>query len=344
MVGTYNLSNYPRARILFHGLLQNKINVDLLLLHGVKEWIKLCNPRYLSQFNYIVVTGKPILCILSFLRFFYKFKIIFDVFISDYDNLVNDRKIISEKSLFAKFLWFSDKLSCQLADYNLLDTHEHISYFQTEFGLFNRKFYEIEIGADETIFKPNIQLYSKKFIIAFHGTFIPLQGIQYILEAAFYLQYQKDIEFWIIGKGQTYSDMIDIKERYKLSNVIFLGKINIKELPSILGKADICLGIFSSGHKTNIVIPNKAYEIIAIKKPLITGDTPAINSKFNNNRNCYLCKTGSGLDLFKAIISLKNNPHLRKKIALGGYHLFVNKFTSYNLGRKFKNLILTQFN
>ena len=43
-----------------------------------------------------------------------------------------------------------------------------------------------------------------------------------------------------------------------------------------MSRADIVLGIFGESVKTMRVIPNKAYEALAMSLPLVTADTPAI--------------------------------------------------------------------
>jgi glycosyltransferase involved in cell wall biosynthesis len=49
-----------------------------------------------------------------------------------------------------------------------------------------------------------------------------------------------------------------------------------RELADWIDHADVCLGIFGDSDKASRVIPNKVFQILAMGKPLITRDSPAI--------------------------------------------------------------------
>ena len=55
-------------------------------------------------------------------------KICWDVFISLYDTVVIDRKLIKEGSLLAKLLFASEWLATRAADIMLIDTNQHATY------------------------------------------------------------------------------------------------------------------------------------------------------------------------------------------------------------------------
>jgi len=116
-----------------------------------------------------------------------------------------------------------------------------------------------------------------KFIIGFHGKFIPLQGVQYIIKAAHLLADNEDIFFSIIGNGQTFKEATALAKKLNLKNIHFHGKLALEELPSHLRQFDVCLGIFGNTPKTQRVIPNKVYESIAMARPIISAKTPAMS-------------------------------------------------------------------
>ena len=138
------------------------------------------------------------------------------------------------------------------------------------------------------------------YLILFWGKMIPLQGVPYIQKAAELLQ-GKQIEIRILGDPP----------------------IPYDELPAIIRKADICLGIFGDTDKAMRVIPNKVYEAIAMGKPVISGDSPAIRELFTDRKNILFCKMADPKDLADKIIELKNNNALR--IAHSGHELYLNK-------------------
>jgi glycosyltransferase involved in cell wall biosynthesis len=160
------------------------------------------------------------------------------------------------------------------------------------------------------------------FHILFWGNFIPLQGVEYIIRAAKILENDKNIIFTLIGSGQTFNQVKKEADNLKIRNVRFLCKLPVGELPPFISKADVCLGIFGDTDKAQRVIPNKVYEAIAMAKPVITGDTPAIRELFADRENILLCQTANPNDLAEKILELKDSDTLRNRIARGGYEIF----------------------
>ena len=175
--------------------------------------------------------------------------------------------------------------------------------------------------------------------VLFFGNFIPLQGVQYIIKAAKILEKEPDIKFEIIGNGQTHGEMIDLAKNLRTSNIIFIEKLPITGIAEHIRNADICLGIFGNTRKTQMVIPNKVYEAIAMVKPVITADTPAIRELFKDGESIVLCKEANPEDLAAKILELRANSNLRNSIAQKGYELFKEFATSQKIGQELiKNL------
>ena len=166
---------------------------------------------------------------------------------------------------------------------------------------------------------------NKKFLVFFHGYFIPLQGVEYIIGAAKKLNKDKDIFFRIVGSGQTYKHSIELAQELSLVNVEFMERVEHEKLPELIREADVCLGIFGDTNKTQRVIPNKVYESIAMRKAVITSQTVAIKELFENRKNILMCKVANAGDLADKILELKNNKKLKESIAKGGYDLFQKK-------------------
>jgi len=341
--GSYD-KEYPRNRILIKGLRQNNIDViecqdsSKSLIRYVRLLWKYSRVR--ENYEAIIIGAAdhstvPFAKILS-----PKKKIIFDVFISFYDTAVFDRKLVRKDTLKAKYYYFLDWVSCELPDIVITDTLQHAKYFSKEFGIPFRKIKVIYIGADEYLFYPRDvgRRDNNRFLVEFHGTFVPLQGIQYIVEAAKILE-RENIIFKIIGKGQTYQDVLKLAKKLNVKNARFLGWVDYESIPNYISEADVCLGIFGDTEKAKRVIPNKAFEALAMKKPLITGNSPAAKEVFTHKKNVVLCKMGDSESLAEAILTLRDDEKLRSKIASDGFNLFKNKFTSKKLGERLKNII-----
>lgn len=345
MTGIYSLGNYGRGRIIYEGLKKNKADVDIFLAKGIFKYFKIMKRLAKKDYDVVIPNGKLVLMTARFMKLFTKKKIVFDVFISDYEALVESRKIVKETSFKAKILFFFDKYSCRFSDIVLLDTNEHIDYFVNKFDLNKKKFRRVFVGGDDIIYYPikdtrKDKNNNKKFTVLFYGSFIPGHGIKYILEAAKRLEKEKDIQFLILGTGQTYNQMLQISEELGNKNVKFTGWIDYRKIPKYISEADICLGMFGDHiKKINRVIGNKIFEIIAMKKPLISGDCKAMREVFVNKENIFFCKMDNDKSLAEAILLLKNDSNLRKRIAENSYKLFKEKFSTKEIGKSVLKII-----
>lgn len=249
-----------------------------------------------------------------------------DYYMSAYETNVIDRKQMPRRSVRAMKLYILDFLTIYFSDLLIVDTSAHAEYFKELFRL-TFDFMIVPIGAYSDIFQPRKGSKSKTLNILFWGNFIPLQGIEYIVNAAKLLEKEKGIFFKLIGDGQTLPNVKKLAADLNCNNLAFLGARSLGELPLEISNADICLGIFGDTVKAKVVVPNKAYEAIAMAKPLLTSDTPAIREVFTHKKDCYLCNVADAGSLADAIVYLKNHPELRKSIAEKGHELFKEKFT-----------------
>ena len=194
----------------------------------------------------------------------------------------------------------------------LFDTHTHLIYLKKLFNLKGSHFKTLYLGADNKILYPKeVQREDKKFIVGFYGTYIPLQGIKYIYDAAKILEKYKEIEFEVIGgteDNKYYKSMLRYFRTKETRNDKLIPRVPLKELPDNITRSDIQLGIFGDTIKANLVIPNKVYTSIAMNKAIITSNTPAIKEVFENEKNILLCKRADSKSL--AISRSNNIPRL----------------------------------
>lgn len=323
--GDFN-PDYSRNRVIVSGLQENGVEV-LFCRTSLRGWRGLADlwKKYHSlknRFDIIVVGYSDSRFAVPFIKLISGKKIVWDAFYSLYDSWVLDRKLVRPKSFKASYYWFLDWFSCKLADLILLDTNVHIDYFSKTFGIEDSKFIKVFVGTIDNMFYPRpILKTSNKFLVHFHGNFIPLQGVEYIIGAANLLKDQ-DIQFQIIGEGQDYEKMKKIATELNLTNVIWINRVAYEELPDYINKADVCLGIFGKTEKAKRVIPNKAYEAMAEAKPLISANTPAMCELFTDGKDILFCKPADAQNLAAKILELKNNNKLRNEIARNSYELF----------------------
>ena len=256
--GDYN-PEYARNRVIIKGLKQNGVEVLECneRLAGLKKYRRLqkCLKKFKGQYDILLVGYSDNRWLPIWARLINRKPVVWDAFYSKYDVLVFDRKLVKQASIKSFYHWVNEWLACRVSDTILLDTNSYIDYFAKTFHASKGKFIRVLIGADEEVFYPAPEkAEGKKFLIHFHGKFIPVQGIQYIIQTAKILEKYSDIKFQLIGDGQTYEQMVKLAKDIFLKNVSFLGYQPFEKLNSYLQQADISLGNFGDTDKALRVI------------------------------------------------------------------------------------------
>lgn len=251
-----------------------------------------------------------------------------------------DRHGIGRRSASGLRYRLTDRVSCSLADQIWLDTQTHIDWYAAEFGIPAGKFRRAWIGADDEIMKPRPKRSGDPFTVFFYGTFIPLQGIEHIVDAAALVEREDErIRFVLCGHGQTHAQMRDRARGLALGNLEFIPSRPVSELAQLIAQSDVCLGIFGSGEKTRRVIPNKAFDALACERALITGDTPAARECLKDGEHAWLCSTGDPRALAAAVLEASADPEARARVARAGHELFEREFSLDALTRRLPPLI-----
>lgn len=199
--------------------------------------------------------------------------VIFDPLISSY-----------QKEVFEKNKWPPEhKSSLKLceweaalfhkADLVIADTRLHADFYHRSFGIDKQKITVIHVGADERMFVPTaVDATQRPVEVLFYGSFLALHGPEVILDAASMIQDDK-VRWVLLGEGDTKAHLE--KRAQSMSNVRFEPWIKYDRLPERIAQAQIVLGIFGDTPKAGMVIPNKAFQAMAMGMPFITRESDA---------------------------------------------------------------------
>jgi glycosyltransferase involved in cell wall biosynthesis len=245
--------------------------------------------------------------------------IVADCFISLYDTVITDRKLLSSGSCGARALRSVESRAYQIADMIIVDTDLNSRYFVETFGLAASKVMALPLSIDETIFRLNpYRPHGDTCTVLFIGTFVPLQGVDVIAQAAVALASRRDIRFRLIGSGQTAKAVEHILTSHPSANVEWVAQwIDGETLADEIRRADICLGIFGSGPKTQRVWPLKNYAYMAIGRAIITGDTLQAKHLLQHADSAPFLTVppGDPSALASTILELVKNPDRRRTYA-----------------------------
>ena len=265
-----------------------------------------------------------------------------DAFYSMYDAVVNDRREISWFHPRALKLALLDWLAVLAADQITVDTEAHKKYWSSWLFVRASKIHVVYLGVNTEQFYPMAAKGTadtvsgargaiagasvpRKFLVHFHGTNIPLQGIGKIVEAAALLKDDSSIRFRFIGIKDDQKRSGLSTDILSLPNAELIGRVTIPELNSYMAEADAVLGIFGDTAKAPRVIPNKVYEGMAARKPVITMDSPATREIFSDD-DVLLIKNDPHA-IADAIKLLQKDPSSRARLAKNAYKLITSRYS-----------------
>jgi glycosyltransferase involved in cell wall biosynthesis len=305
-LGTYDKGK-PRTRILIRGLQENGVEVtechqpvwtgieDKSQIKGLGRKFKVsfsilaAYPRLAYRYmklprHDVVLIGYLGLFDLLFLWPVIKFRgvpIVWDVFISLYNTVVEDRALISKNNPVAWILYLTEWMAIRLADRVIMDTEAHAEYLRRTYNCTEDKVKSVFVGAEPEAFDLKaldtieVDPDSRPIRVLFYGQFIPLHGIETVVQAA-KLTERKDVQWTIIGKGQESNRIRTLISELNPSNINLVEWVEYKQLVKYLAQSHVALGIFGKTQKAQLVIPNKVFQIMLANRPLVTLDTPAM--------------------------------------------------------------------
>jgi len=301
--GTYDTGK-PRIRILLRGLQENGVEViechkevwggvdDKSQVRGVFNKFRLLFRWLLAYpllvFRYLRLPRHDVVLIgymgqldVLILRPFASIRgvpMVWDAFLSLYNTVVEDRRMISARNPLARLLWLWEWMACRVADRVVLDTRAHADYFVETFRVPREKTASVFVGAEPEAFPiapERSTMANAAPIVLFYGQFIPLHGIETIIRAARAAR-DEQIDWVIIGSGQEAERVQSLIDVDPIPRLNWIPWVNYAELSPWILRSTVCLGIFGDTDKAARVIPNKAFQILMSGKPLVTRDSAAM--------------------------------------------------------------------
>jgi glycosyltransferase involved in cell wall biosynthesis len=289
-------------------------------------WRVLRTPK--PAFFVVLYPGQLDVRLISLIGRVRRVPIVYDHFISLEETVVGDRGLRGEKSAIARILRRVDRGACRVASVVLADTPADARYFAARAGIDDSRVRVLWVGAQD-VFEPS-DVEPERRLVFFHGTYIPLHGIDPIVRAAKLLE-EDDIRFRLLGSGQERPAIEQLTRSIDVANVEFAQPVPLADLPREIARGELCLGVFGTTAKALRVVPNKVFEYLAVGRPVLTGDTPGIRSAFSTE--LALVEPGNPEALASAIRRLLDDPTELARLAAAGRSRFERDYSRPALGR-----------
>lgn len=275
--------------------------------------------------------------------------LIIDHLMSPYDSLVNEKKHIKPGGGLDRLVYLYEKSLLQNADFILTDTLLHKDYFADLFSLNANKIFAVYVSSNEDLFVRQSESEPKKdareeFIVFFYGSFLPLHGVDVILEAAGLLK-RLPIHFCLIGGHKTDLTKFNFEvKRLKLENLTHREWVDYRHLPGYIASADLCLGgPFGDTGQSNRIVTGKSFQFLSMGKPTVVGKIPHDHG-FIDKENCLLVAQGNATALAETIQWAYENQSLLPSIGMQGYELYQYKFSIDSLKKDLGEILVDSLN
>jgi glycosyltransferase involved in cell wall biosynthesis len=257
--------------------------------------------------------------------------VVFNPLVSLADTVVEDRALVSRRSLKARIIDRIDRAAFRSADLVVADTAAHARFFAERFELPEERLAVCYVGAEDRLFTPGAPTAETEFHALFVGKLIPLHGLDTILAAAARCP---EIEFKVVGTGQ-----LDTLLSTRPANVTREPWVEYERLPDLYRSAGCALGVFGTSDKAARVIPNKAFQALACGAPLVTADTPAARELLEDGRTALLVPPGDPDALATAVQRLAEDGKLRSSLGSGGREAYEERASEGVLGARWRDVL-----
>jgi glycosyltransferase involved in cell wall biosynthesis len=229
-----------------------------------------------------------------------------------------------KKRLLMKFVAFLERISTRYAD-TVITFTDAFYRVQLSRGLPPSKGTTIYSVPDDQslntgVYPSLMKMKNNGFKLLYHGTILKRYGIQDLIRAMNLLQGRiPELHLEVIGQGEYLKSLNNLVNDIGMRDRIhFKGFLPFRQIPEAIANADIGIVPLVLNEHTNLTIPTKLFEYVAMKIPVIATRTQAMENIFDDN--CIMYFESSDVDqLADCILELYHSPHKRKQLTDNAY-------------------------
>lgn len=340
----YNsLKNNKSIPSFFYVLLSKISNFLNMIMADVVIMPAMCN-NYQFEFKLAVFLKKEIIT-----DFYYS---LYDTHVLDKKPVGNGEIVYPDSRLAAKFKEIDRKIINKSNITFFLNKTEAIYYLKILNIIYDPKKHLILPICSENKLKCRLNYYSNKthnvFNICWWGSYIPLHGLEYVIQSAKILKdnYNLNFHLHLFGnneeKSKYYKNLImklELSGEVSIHNDKTFSNGNL--ITFLRDNCDLALGNFGNSEKSKHVLGNKIIEGVAMKAPILTGESTAPHEYFTNNELFYTKNAPE--DIASAAFFISNNNINQIKERVNDAYKIFNKDFSIEANQKKLHHVFTNF-
>lgn len=204
-------------------------------------------------------------------------------------------------------------------------------------------------GVDLTYFKSGtvspekdrFGLNDNDMVFSYAGIIGHAQGLELILHVAEQLKDSHPrIKFCFLGSGPVKEELIQLKEKLELTNVLFLDLIPKSDMPVYIASTDVALIPLRKLDLFKGAIPSKIFENCAMEKPLLLGVDGEARELFIDQGHAGLYYEPENVESMKEqVLHFWENPHLLIDLGKNGRNYVSKQFDRNIIAKEFEEVL-----
>lgn len=189
-------------------------------------------------------------------------------------------------------------------------------------------------------FRERAGLKSTDVVFFYGGILGHAQGLSVVLEAAKKVESHENIKIVLQGAGPEKADLLALKDKLNLKNVVFMPPVEKSQMPRILKSVDVALVPLRKLDIFQGAIPSKIFEALAMEKPLLLGVDGEARTHFIEKANAGRFFEPENVDdLAEKLIEMSNNPEELKQMGMRARLYVSEHFNRDNIAQKFYDVL-----
>lgn len=201
--------------------------------------------------------------------------LIIDAFVGLHESIVGDWETVRPSSIRAIGLFAVDRLAACLANFLLIDTNIRR---QALLERTRTPVLTLPVGAPTWAQpEPPSCRGNGRIRVLYYGNYIPLHGLQYVMDNIKALKNRERFEFVFVGNGSLRPGIEAQVDELEMENVIsFCDAVEVDELVREIYAANVVLGVFGESPKASSVLANKVWQGLACGRLVVTRKSEAL--------------------------------------------------------------------
>jgi len=222
---------------------------------------------------------------------------------------------LNPENYFIKILKAVEKYAVRYADHIITVNSILKQRIDRRYGVDSNTSIILNVPYEELMKTPPGPETHGDFVLIYQGTLSYRYGVQVAIQAIPQVIAKiHNIRLVIVGDGDYMPELKRLVGKLELENhICFTGWLSFEKMVLMLSEADIGLVPFVRDGYTDLMLPNKLFEYIAQRIPVISARTDAIKSYFTESSLMFF-EPGNARDLAQCIVTLHENPAITKSL------------------------------